>query len=85
MIVCASLIDKAPNLGGLARTCEIFALDKLIVPDLKVKKMDNFKAVSVSAGDWVDIEAVREEVSGIAIIHNHNHNHMMNFYFYQDL
>ena len=63
MIVCASLIDKAPNLGGLARTCEIFALEKLVIPHMNFSKMDNFKAVSVSAGDWVDIEACPEEVS----------------------
>lgn len=61
LIVCAALIDKIPNLGGLARTAEIFAADRLIIPDKSVCKMDNFKSVSVGAGEWIDIEQVRPE------------------------
>ncbi|KAG1695947.1 hypothetical protein DVH05_018934, partial [Phytophthora capsici] len=34
LIMCASLVDKIPNLAGLARTCEIFNAQKLIVPNL---------------------------------------------------
>jgi len=62
LVVCASLIDKVPNLGGLTRTAEIFAAKKLIIPDLGVTKMDNFKNFSASAGDWIDIEECKEEV-----------------------
>ena len=62
LIVCATLIDKVPNLGGLARTSEIFAVDKLIVPDIQITKMDNFKNLSVGAGDWIDIEECKEQV-----------------------
>lgn len=62
LIVCASLIDKVPNLGGLARTAEIFAADRLVIPDLAVCKMDNFKSLSVGAGDWIEMEEVRQEV-----------------------
>ena len=62
LIVCASLIDKVPNLGGLARTSEIFAADRLVIPDLAVCKMDNFKSLSVGAGDWIEMEEVRQEV-----------------------
>ena len=32
----ASLIDRAPNLGGLSRTCEIFGAGKLIVNNKKI-------------------------------------------------
>ena len=62
LIVCASLVDKAPNLGGLARTAEIFSANRLVIPDKSVCKMDNFKSLSVGAGDWIDIEEVKEEV-----------------------
>jgi tRNA guanosine-2'-O-methyltransferase len=62
LIVCASLVDKVPNLGGLARTAEIFAADRLTIPDIGVTKMDNFKSISVGAGDWIDIEEVKEQV-----------------------
>ena len=60
LIVCASLIDKVTNLAGLTRTAEIFAAEKIIVPDIKVKKMDNFKSISVGAEEWVDIEECKE-------------------------
>jgi tRNA guanosine-2'-O-methyltransferase len=62
LIVCATLVDKVPNLGGLARTAEIFAADRLVIPDLRVAKMDNFKSISVGAGDWIEIEECKEEV-----------------------
>jgi tRNA guanosine-2'-O-methyltransferase len=62
LIVCASLVDKIPNLGGLARTSEIFSANRLVIPDKAVCKMDMFKSLSVGAGDWIDIEEVREEV-----------------------
>ena len=62
LIVCATLIDKVPNLGGLARTSEIFAAHKLIVPDIQITKMDNFKNLCVGAGDWIDIEECKEQV-----------------------
>ena len=63
LIVCASLIDKVPNLAGLARTAEIFAAERLVVPDISVCKMDNFKSISVGAGEWIKIEECKETVS----------------------
>lgn len=60
LIVCASLIDKVTNLGGITRTAEIFAADKVIVPDIQIRKMDNFKSISVGAGEWVTIEECKE-------------------------
>ena len=68
LIVCASLIDKIPNLGGLARTSEIFSATKLIIPDLKVTKMDNFTSLSVGAGEWIEIEECKEEVSNLLFL-----------------
>jgi hypothetical protein len=70
LIVCAALIDKAPNLAGLCRTAEIFAAEKLIVPDLTVSKMDNFKSISVGAEDWITIEECKENVSYIRLCIN---------------
>lgn len=61
LVVCASLIDKVPNLGGLARTAEIFAADRLVIPDLQVTKMDNFKSLCVGASDWIEIEECNEK------------------------
>ena len=56
LIICASLVDKVTNLAGITRSAEIFAADKVVVPDSKVRKMDNFKSMSVGAGEWIPIE-----------------------------
>ena len=37
LIVFASFVNRTPNLGGLARTCEIFRAETLVVHDLAVK------------------------------------------------
>ena len=63
LIVCATLIDKVPNLAGLARSAEIFSAEMLVIPDTSVCKMDNFKSVSVGAADWINIEECKEDVS----------------------
>lgn len=60
LIVCASLIEKVTNLGGITRTAEIFAAEKVLVPDAKIRKMDNFKTISVGAGEWIEIEELKE-------------------------
>jgi tRNA G18 (ribose-2'-O)-methylase SpoU len=60
LIICASLIDKATNLAGLTRTAEIFAAEKIVVPEIKVKKMDNFKSICVGAEDWITMEECKE-------------------------
>mmetsp|Transcript_37473 Transcript_37473/g.80879 ORF Transcript_37473/g.80879 Transcript_37473/m.80879 type:complete len:986 (+) Transcript_37473:62-3019(+) len=61
LIVCASLVDKVPNLAGLARTCEIFSARTLVMPNLLVKKQDDFKSISASANDWIDMEECKED------------------------
>ena len=37
LVVMASMVDKAPNLGGLARTCEVFRAQCMTVNDLRIK------------------------------------------------
>ncbi|EEC45439.1 predicted protein, partial [Phaeodactylum tricornutum CCAP 1055/1] len=40
---------------------EIFAADRLVIPDLQVTKMDNFKSLCVGASDWIEIEECNEK------------------------
>ena len=61
LIVCASLVDKPTNLAGISRTCEIFAVEKLIVPDLAIKKNEAFQGIAVSAADWLAIDEVQPQ------------------------
>ena len=55
------LINKVPNLAGLTRTYEIFSAQTLVMPNLLIKKQDNFKSISASANDWIDMEECKEE------------------------
>jgi len=64
IIVVASLIDKAPNLAGLARTCEIFNATSLVISNKKVMEDTLFKQVSVTAEKWVPIEEVKRAALG---------------------
>jgi tRNA guanosine-2'-O-methyltransferase len=59
LVVVASLLDKTPNLGGLARTCEIFQASRLVVNDMNVRNDTMFKQLAVTADRWIDMEQVR--------------------------
>jgi len=43
LTVVASLVDKATNLGGLCRTCEVFGVGCLVLPS---KKLEQDKVVT---------------------------------------
>ena len=58
VIVCASLVSKATNLGGLARTCEIFAVEKMTLGNMSVITTDAFQGVAVASGSWLPMEEV---------------------------
>jgi len=53
LIVVASLVDKVPNLGGLARTCEVLGAGVLVLANKSVTKDKDFTAVSVTAENWL--------------------------------
>ncbi|XP_064292530.1 probable methyltransferase TARBP1 isoform X2 [Plodia interpunctella] len=59
LIVVASLVDKLPNLGGLARTAEVFGLRSYVVDSLRHLQDPQFQALSVSAERWVNVSEVR--------------------------
>ncbi|RLO06616.1 hypothetical protein DYB28_005133 [Aphanomyces astaci] len=58
VVVCASLVDKLPNVAGLARTCEIFNASKLLIPNMAMTHDILFRQISVTANKWVDMEEV---------------------------
>jgi len=61
IILVASLIDKIPNLAGMARTSEIFNIEALVVPNKKVEKDSIFQQISVTAEKWVPFVEVKED------------------------
>eukprot|EP01028_Stygiella_incarcerata_P001959 TRINITY_DN1366_c0_g1_i2.p1 TRINITY_DN1366_c0_g1~~TRINITY_DN1366_c0_g1_i2.p1 ORF type:complete len:1580 (-),score=392.04 TRINITY_DN1366_c0_g1_i2:63-4736(-) len=60
IIVCASLIDRVPNLAGITRTCEIFRAELLTVPSSKILELDEYQKICVSANRWMPTEEVFE-------------------------
>lgn len=58
LIVVACLLNRIPNLGGLARTCEIFNVKELVIANLNQVKDKEFQNVSVSAENWITITEV---------------------------
>ena len=60
IVLCAALIDKIPNLAGLARTCEIMNASSLIMNNKKICSTDEFKGISVTSEKWLPIYEVQE-------------------------
>ena len=60
LVICASLIDKPSNLGGITRTAEIFGAEKLTFDNLKVLKDKNYTSLAVTAMKWLDIAEVKK-------------------------
>ena len=58
IIVVASLIDKAPNLGGLTRTCEIFNIGALTIPNESFLKDTAFLRAAASGEKWTPLLSV---------------------------
>lgn len=45
LIIVASLIDKLPNLGGMARTSEVFGVNTLVVDSLRHLQSTQFQGL----------------------------------------
>ncbi|KAF9602118.1 hypothetical protein IFM89_025163 [Coptis chinensis] len=54
-ILVASLLDRIPNLAGLARTCEVFKASGLAVADASIVNDKQFQLISVTAEKWVPL------------------------------
>ena len=59
LTVVASLVSRPPNLGGLARTCEVFGAENFIIDSLKIIENTEFKALSKTAEKWLKITEIK--------------------------
>uniref|UniRef100_A0A1I8MW94 tRNA/rRNA methyltransferase SpoU type domain-containing protein n=1 Tax=Musca domestica TaxID=7370 RepID=A0A1I8MW94_MUSDO len=59
MFVIASLIDKLPNLGGIARTCEVLGIENLVMDTKKDVEKNDFKNLSMTAEKSLNIMEVK--------------------------
>lgn len=60
IIIVATLLEKIPNFANLTRTCEIFSVCQLVVPNIKMIEDEAFKAISVTAEKWMNMIEVKE-------------------------
>lgn len=59
LVVVASLIDRIPNLGGLCRTYEVFAVSEFVIGNMRYVDDKQFQTLAVSADKWVPIKEVK--------------------------
>lgn len=58
IIVVASLVERIPNLGGIARTCEIFGAGEMVLANQMCIENKEFQSLSVTAEKWLKITEV---------------------------
>ncbi|XP_065089966.1 probable methyltransferase TARBP1 [Ochlerotatus camptorhynchus] len=59
LIIVASLVNRPPNLGGLARSSEIFAVKQYVVNSLKDLENKEFQALSMTAEKWLNVAELK--------------------------
>lgn len=59
LVVVASLIDKAPNLGGLNRTCEVFSVKEYVLNNIQHTKNKEYRSLSMSSENWTPITEIK--------------------------
>lgn len=59
LIVVSSLVDKAPNLGGICRLCDCLGAGWMTVDDISVRNDSEFKSVAVTADRWMPLIEVK--------------------------
>lgn len=55
LVVVASFVSRPSNLGGIARTCEIFGVKTLVIANASHIKDKEFQSLSVSAERWINM------------------------------
>lgn len=60
LIIVASLLSKATNLGGLARSSEVFGIKAIALENLKIIKHSEFSSVSMAAEKWLKFIEVKQ-------------------------
>lgn len=61
MIVLASLVNKAPNLGGICRLSDVLGAELLCLNEMSVCERHDFKSVAMTADQWMPMMEVKEE------------------------
>lgn len=61
LIVVSSLVDKAPNLGGICRLCDVLGAGLMTLDDISIQNNKEFKNVAVTADQWMPMIEVKIE------------------------
>lgn len=83
IIMIGSFLDKLPNLAGLARSCEIFGVKTLYVPDLAALASPDFLNVAMTAERWLDIRQLSvKDIPEFLKNAKEQHGKVLNDYFH---
>ncbi|XP_050150503.1 tRNA (guanosine(18)-2'-O)-methyltransferase-like [Malus sylvestris] len=58
LILVTSLLDRIPNLAGLARTCEVFKVSGLAVADANVVHNKQFQLISRRGKEGIPVDII---------------------------
>ena len=58
-IVLSHILTYVQYFVGLARTCEIFGVNELVLSNVKVLEEKQFQSLSVTAEKWLTIKEVQ--------------------------
>ena len=58
LVLVTTLIDKGANLGGIARTSEIFNVREFVVGSIRYLEEKDFRHLSVTAEKWLNVKEV---------------------------
>lgn len=58
LVIVASLLDNPVNLGGIARTCEIFGCEELVLGDITITASPQFRSQAATAEQHLRITQV---------------------------
>lgn len=73
IVVIASLLEKLPNLANLTRTCEIFGVRELVIPNKNILKDQSFLTVTVTAEKWLPfVECPPENLAKMLMMYRAN-------------
>eukprot|EP00762_Andalucia_godoyi_P001208 ANDGO_02010.mRNA.1 tRNA (guanosine(18)-2'-O)-methyltransferase len=59
LIICASFLDRIPNIAGLMRTSEVFGAELVTIHNRKILDSQDFTSVAVTAHKWQPIQEVK--------------------------
>lgn len=78
IIICCTFIDKVTNIAGITRTCEIFNVKELLIPNIKIINSNEYISLSVASCKWLPLREInRNNIFNYLYIMKYHHNYQL--------